>query len=47
MIEVTDFFFQIMGSLWSMIVQSWLLSMSVLIIILGWIIGLVNGSRQD
>lgn len=47
MIQVTDFFFQIMGSLWSMIVQSWLLSMSVLIIILGWIIGLVNGSRQD
>lgn len=47
MIQVTDFFFQIMGSLWSMIIQSWLLSMSVLIIILGWIIGLVNGSRQD
>lgn len=47
MIQVTDFFFTILGNLWSLILSSWVLSISILIILLNWVISLVNGSRQD
>lgn len=47
MIEVTDFLFQILGNLWTLILGNWILSISILIILLNWVITLVNGSRQN
>lgn len=47
MTEITDFYFQIANQLWSVVVSQWILSIGVLIVLLGWVITLVNGSRQD
>lgn len=47
MLDVVDFFFSTLVSVWSLIVTHWILSISVLIMLFNWIIGLVNGSRQD
>ena len=45
--DVIDFFFQIISNLWTVIVGSWILSASVLIVVLNWIISLVNGSSRE
>lgn len=47
MTQVIDFFFSIQYNLWSVIIGNWILSISVLIILLNWVISLINGSRQD
>lgn len=47
MTDVIDFFFQILGDLWSLISSYWILSMCVLITVIGWVVDLVRGTRQD
>ena len=47
MIEVIDFFFRILRQLWTVITDSWILSMSVLIACIGLVIDLVKASEQD
>lgn len=47
MIDITDFYFTIANQLWQLIVSQWILSVGVLIIVLGWVIGLIKGSTQD
>lgn len=45
--DITDFYFQIANQLWQLVVSQWILSVGVLILILGWVISLINGSRQQ
>ena len=47
MSEITDFYFQIANQLWAIIVSQWILSVGVMIIVLGWVIGLIKGSTHD
>lgn len=47
MIDVVGFWKSITIQLWSVIISNWILSISVLIIVLNWIISLVKGSTQD
>lgn len=47
MLDIIDFFFYCLNSIWSVITQFWLLSMSFLILILGWVISLINGTSRD
>lgn len=47
MIQVIDFAFIILSDIWNLILAHWLLSISVLIILLNWVISLVKGSTQD
>ena len=47
MLQVVDFFFQILGQMWTVITDSWILSMSVLIACIGLVIDLVKASEQD
>lgn len=47
MTDVIDFFFQILGDLWTLISSYWLLSMGVLITVISWVVDLVRGTRQD
>lgn len=47
MIEVIDFAFDILTNIWNLILAHWLLSISVLIILLNWVISLVKGTSQD
>lgn len=47
MYEVVDFWFELNTQLWSLVISNWILSLSVLIIVINWIISLVNNSRQD
>lgn len=47
MTQVIDFFFEIIGDLWSLITTYWIISMSVLITVLSWVVDLVRGTRQD
>lgn len=47
MLDVIDFWKTITIQLWALILSNWILSISVLIIILNWIISLVNGSTRD
>lgn len=47
MIEVIDFAFILFGNIWSLILDHWILSLSVLIIIINWVISLVKGTTQD
>lgn len=45
--DITDFYFQVANQLWQLVISQWILSVGVIIIILGWIISLINGSRQQ
>lgn len=45
--DIIDFYFTIANQLWAVIISQWILSIGILIIIIGWIITLVNGSRQN
>lgn len=45
--DITDFYFQVASQLWQLVISQWILSVGVIIIILGWIISLINGSRQQ
>lgn len=45
--DIIDFYFTIANQLWAIIVSQWILSIGVLIVIIGWVITLVNGSRQS
>lgn len=45
--QVIDFFFTVLGFIWNTINQYWLLSMAFLITVIGWVVDLVRGSRQD
>lgn len=47
MTEITDFYFTIANQLWQLVVSQWILSVGVVIIVLGWVIGLIKGSTQD
>lgn len=47
MTDVIDFFFDLMRQFWTLISAYWILSMSVLITVIGWVVDLVRGSRQD
>lgn len=47
MIQVIDFFFTVLRQLWTAILNSWILSMSVLIACIGLVIDLVKASEQD
>lgn len=45
--DIVDFYFQIANQLWNVIVSQWILSIGILIVLIGWVITLVNGSRQN
>ena len=45
--DITDFYFTIANQLWQLVISQWILSVGILIIILGWVISLINGSRQQ
>lgn len=45
--EITDFFFTILNQVWALIISQWILSIGFLLLILGWVISLINGSRQQ
>lgn len=45
--DIVDFYFQIANQLWTVIVSQWILSIGILIVLIGWVITLVNGSRQN
>lgn len=45
--DIVDFYFQIANQLWAVIVSQWILSIGILIVLIGWVITLVNGSRQN
>ena len=43
---VINFFFDIVGDLWTLITDYWILSVFVLITVLGFIVDLVKNSRE-
>lgn len=45
--DIIDFYFTIANQLWAVIISQWILSIGILIVIIGWVITLVNGSRQN
>lgn len=45
--DIVDFYFQIANQLWAVIINQWILSIGILIVLIGWVITLVNGSRQS
>lgn len=45
--DIIDFYFTIANQLWAVIISQWILSIGILIVIIGWIITLINGSRQN
>lgn len=45
--DIVDFYFEIANQLWAVIVSQWILSIGILIVLIGWVITLVNGSRQN
>lgn len=47
MTDVINFWTFCNIQLWSVIVQNWILSISVLIIVIGWIINFVNNTRNS
>lgn len=47
MLQVIDFFFTVLGQLWDVILDSWILSMSVLTACIALVIDLVKASEQD
>lgn len=47
MIEITDFAFVILNQLWTLIISNWILSFGVLLALIGWVVSLINGSRQQ
>ena len=47
MADVIDFFFEILNDVFDLILSNWILSMSFLIIILGFIVSLIVGTRSD
>lgn len=47
MTDVINFWSFCNVQLWSVIVSNWILSISVLIIVIGWIINMVNTSRNS
>lgn len=47
MVEITDFYFTIASQLWQIVVSQWILSIGVLILIIGWVISLYNGSTRQ
>lgn len=47
MIDVVDFFFQLLNDLWTCITSYWVLSIAVLITVIGWIVDLVKSTKQD
>ena len=47
MIQVIDFLFQILSKVWSAITGSWLLAMSFLILVIGFVVDLVKQSQSQ
>lgn len=47
MVDVIDFIFTTFLQIWNVIRASWLLSLFTLLVILGWIVGLINSSRNQ
>lgn len=47
MSDVIDFWFDINVEIWSLVVSHWILSISVLIMVIGWIINMVNNTRNS
>lgn len=47
MIDVIDFFFQLLNSVWTLIVSQWLFASSFVLVVIGWVISLINGSSRD
>lgn len=45
--QVIDFAFNTLYQVWQLVIQYWLLSISVLITLLSFVINLIVGSRQD
>ena len=46
MTDVITFFFQLLGSMWSVITQYWILSFAFMLAIISWIVDLINGTRD-
>lgn len=46
-LSVVDFFFSVLGSLWSVITSSFILSFCVLVTIMGSVVYLVQSARGD
>lgn len=44
MTSVISFFFWVLGSVWSLIVSNWILSFSVLVLIIGSVVSLIQAS---
>lgn len=47
MLLVIDFIFDTLFDLWSLIMTNWLLSLFTIILILGWVVNLINASRNQ
>lgn len=47
MTEITDFYFNMLNLLWQSIITNWILSVGVLFTLIGWVISLIVGSRQQ
>lgn len=47
MLLVIDFIFDTLFDLWSLIRTNWLLSLFTIILILGWVVNLINASRNQ
>lgn len=47
MIEVIDFFFEILSKVWNAITSYWLLGASFLILVLGFVVDLVKQSKEQ
>lgn len=45
MTEVIEFYYDVSKDLWALIISNWILSVSVLCTIIGYIVTLVNASR--
>lgn len=47
MSEVITFFFKILKEIWLVIYGNWVLSICFMIVIIGYIIGLINSSKSE
>lgn len=47
MIQVIDFLFETLGKVWNVIVSQWILSVSFLTLVLGFVVDLVKSTKQQ
>lgn len=45
--DVINFFFDLLESLWSLIISHWILSMGFALMVISWVVDLVNSTRQS